>query len=705
MPLALLSPKKRRSAQTIGTSPAELPKKLSLSPPPAYKLTEQLTPPQTMGSRTSGAKNSSEDSSNYSESVPSSPNAYRSMSLKLETSSTHSSIHKRTLSDKVKATPSSLVRRLRLYSSPSGSDPNINNINMKSLLLQNKEITDSLPKELAPVVNLILAHKLTTYAVGSLEVPAFDEANQRIWLTVDAKLTGNELAIWRSSKEDYTILGGNDEYKPNYINLIDSNIELLSERKIKIFQDFKDENALLIHFPTDEEYIRWIAAIQLASFEYVSLNEAFTAVMLSLKGPKLSDIHILLLPKKRFPKFEWCNLRLPQVSSKWLKVYVAIIPSESKKKGRIEIYTSDKINKKNLIIYIPDASSVFNVYPETASMIDFNSILKLNGEIYINKQYEHLFIHNDTHNQGSSRSFSFKMHSKEESFTSLTSLDRSQSTGGRTRSTSSSSTSSFFSTASSPAPSSKESAKGVTSYIKKNLNHFVVTNYVYLMPIPHPGVSAIEIMIRNFIHIIDSFKLYGRPDQLVSDKTNENSMLFGMPSLPHHKYLSMDEAMKVVRDNLKTAQYDNWNKFQWRTALKSEISKLYSLGAYKGRGDITTLYSQLDLNFGEISSPSINFPSGGQSPLPSPLPPNGYEFENFSDSAMSPLNSLYNFQVPGLGEPIDLGRGEKKLPRSFDSKFNSLNTDKPLPSIDRTLTLDHNHPYSTFVNLTLNEDE
>ena len=46
------------------------------------------------------------------------------------------------------------------------------------------------------------------------------------------------------------------------------------------------------------------------------------------------------------------------------------------------------------------------------------------------------------------------------------------------------------------------------------------------MPSLHPGVTAVETMIRNFIPIVDAFKLYGRPKRLISDKSDTASMLF-----------------------------------------------------------------------------------------------------------------------------------------------------------------------------------
>ena len=189
-------------------------------------------------------------------------------------------------------------------------------------MLQNKVQTQDLPPELSPIVNLINAQRLRTYAIGSFQIPAVYE-NETAWIEVEAKLTGSELAVWRPSTEEFTLENGNNEFKPKYINLIDFRVEVCkgTENQIKIYQDFQDENTVLIQFNSRMDLNDWVSAIFLSKFEYNSLNEAFTAVMLSLKGSKLADIHVLLSLKKRFAKYEWCNLRLPQISSKWLKVY------------------------------------------------------------------------------------------------------------------------------------------------------------------------------------------------------------------------------------------------------------------------------------------------------------------------------------------------------------------------------------------------
>mmetsp|Transcript_917 Transcript_917/g.1028 ORF Transcript_917/g.1028 Transcript_917/m.1028 type:complete len:735 (+) Transcript_917:47-2251(+) len=643
---------------------------------------------------------------------------------KFENGSGASTPGRRVLSDKVKSTPSSLVRQLREFSNSMPmndvySSPSLSSYRSKgSVLSHNRTITENLPPELSPVVNLIHAQRLRTYAVGNFKIPGMIE-NEKIWLEVEAKLTGNELAIWRPSDEDFTVESGNDEFKPKYINLIDSHISVNpKELELNIIQDF-NENYTMVKLETLEELRKWVAAINLSKFEYTSLNEAFTAVMLSLKGPKLSDVHILLSQKKRFPRFEWCNLRLPQISSKWVKLYVAIIPSDSKRNGCIEIYADEKVSKKQLVAYIPNLSSIFNVYPEHVNMIDFNSIMKLNGEVYISKHFQHLFVHNEPASP-----------SQAESSNSLSSLSRSINfTGGHSKHQSVTSASSFFNNASSPKlqdTGAKSSKTSTTSFFKKHTDSFVSTNYLYIMPIPHPGVSAIEIMIRNFIHIIDSFKLYGRPQHLNSDKTNKESLLFGIPSLPLYQYLSVENAMAVISNNIGKSSSTNWDEFFWRGAFKDYISKLYP--KYKGDGNIYDLYNSLELDANEIynyavESPRIQFPpSGGmrsQSNSLSNLEIRNVDFDNFSEPPESPLFGNYNqdqeynqnysdnydgdlngnysegynqnySQNGALGEPIDFGSPNLSAP--YDRTLD--------PIVDLPTPRDEIHPFKNLAPAT-----
>ena len=80
---------------------------------------------------------------------------------KFENGSGASTPGRRVLSDKVKSTPSSLVRQLREFSNSMSmndlySSPSLSSYRSKgSVLSHNRTITENLPPELSPVVNLV----------------------------------------------------------------------------------------------------------------------------------------------------------------------------------------------------------------------------------------------------------------------------------------------------------------------------------------------------------------------------------------------------------------------------------------------------------------------------------------------------------------------------------------------------------------------
>lgn len=518
-----------------------------------------------------------------------------------------SPLSRRLASSFSRAPPNSFVRHSRVLSGALTIGAGLNSMfsPLQALRHRQKTIITDLPLELLPVVNLTNAQRLRPYAAGQISILT---ENGMSWLFADATLTGTELTIWVEGSS-----------KPRFLNIQDC-LVLPSRTAVPgddalydllILQDY-DSNSTSLRFANSDDMITWFAALQLAKFEFTLLNEAFTAVILSLKGPQLLDIYTLLSHKKRFTRFEWCNLRLPQVLNKWVKVFMAIIPGDSKRNGRVEMYTSDKITKKNLILYVNGVDSVYNVYPEVHQMIDVNLIMKLEGEIFVNKNFELLF----THILGAQTPTSPKLRSRPSSVTSLNSLEPPtlNTTTTRSRSTSVNSTSSFFVNAPSPNPKSPLSPSSPASksshfFKKQAFNSFVTTNYLYLMPDIHPGVSAIEIMLRNFVHIIDAFKLYGRPEHLNSNKHDPISMLFGLPSLPHFEYLELEDACAIVSANFDTGRLQNWGQREWRGCIKEYLSCRQKDENYTGSGNINVLFNSI-----ETSEESL--PDGAISPLP-----------------------------------------------------------------------------------------
>lgn len=547
----------------------------------------------------------------------------------------------RRLSERMKATPSLLHRHLRVFtpSSPYGAN-GANGANgggslgaLRALALHaqfNRQVTELLPPPLRPIVTLLHAHRLRIYNVGVFQVPGYTSDGERVWLEVEAKLTGTELAIWRPqlAEEEAAFT----EFRPKYINIVDAKINVVNSGalfELKIQTDYTPANDVIVRFHDSKDYVKWLAALYLARFEHDLLNEAYTAVILSLRGAQLADIHVLLAQKKRFPSEEWCNVRWPQISDRWLKVFVVIVPGDSKHLGRMELYASDKISKRNLVAYVDRLDQVYNVYPELPAMIDFNAIMALNGDIYVNKHFEHLF---DAEMAPPQRLFTLKGISRSDSWHSLSSL-KSDATPPATPKNHHRRTNLglltllqlFFSLAPSPQPPTSHKHKGrrhrahtlaegenvqntpkrTLLFVKKNLDQFATTSHCYLMPLTHPGVPAIETMIRNYIHIIDAFKLYGRPKQLALDKLDPQLLLFALPLLPHYQYLSRDALTKLVDKKLTPAIEANWDYQRWRQEFKAYLRDRVLQG-YRGHGDVLKLYQNLDYSvFDAPFSPTL----------------------------------------------------------------------------------------------------
>lgn len=624
-------------------------------------------------------------------------------------SSPSSPVSRRSVSDRIP--PASYVRHSRVLSMSSTSNSALGDLRpLKSLRRRMKTITHDLQPELLPVVNLITAQRLRTYVSGALWVK---NASSSQWLPAEATLTGTELLLWVDGSAN-----------PRYVNIQDCTVLLgqnqdSSTYDLTILQNY-DNGQEVLRFDDQNDLLKWLSALHLSKFEQTSLNEAYTAVMLSLKGPELSDIFTLLSHKKRFARFEWINLRLPQVSSKWIKSYMSVIPGDGKKKGRVEIYTNDKINKKSLILYVNDADAVYNVYPEDHRMIDNNAIMKLEGQVFVNKDYEHLFSGQPVLS-GHNTPTGLKLGSRSGSYTSLSSMvapTPSQQLGNRSRSTSVNSSHSFFVNSPTPAKNTKELLTpglpprntSTHFYKKQTVNKFVSTNYVYLMPLPHPAVSAIEIMIRNFVHIIDAFRLYGRPSQLNSDKKNTISMLFGLPSLPHYGYLSTEDAFDLVEANYDTSRIQNWTELDWRNCLKEFLACKQADGPYKGEGNIADLFESVEGDsptsemppLSQMASPKITFPqsiSRVASPPPSSLSQSfqrdslGVDIghlllsdstlgQNLTSPNIAPALKLNDNKY--LGGPFEYNE-EVASPRSQDEMLRSLEpiVDLPTPMDDK----------------------
>lgn len=541
--------------------------------------------------------------------------------------------NKRDYGDVVRSTPSSMVRHLRTHSASTLSARSYSDysqsVSPNSNFLRQQNLTrfSNLPLELSALVNLITAQRMRMYIFGTFLVPAVLDG-KKVWLQVEAKLTGNELAFWRPD-DDTGVARTNfaDAIRPGYINMVDSKPELsLSGTEIYIMQTFHQKCCL--KFSNKEHAENWLAAILLSKFEYVSLNEAFTAVLLSIKGQHLSDMYSLLSSKK-YVKCDWVHIRIPQVSPSWIKAFMVIHPSSRKRLGCVELYSSEKLYKKNLVAYISNVSAAYNVYPENPDVIHLNSLMKLEAKVHVPKNREHLFAN-------------MQMSSK----TKL-SPESSPVSNGRTSGKSfQKATLAFYQYAPTTMPGSgiKVLKTAISSYFKKHSDDFNTASLVYILADGHYGVSETETMVRNFIHIVDAFKIYGRPKRFISSRNDFLSLLFGLPSLPHCNYLLMNDALSAIRKTGNSVPQD------WLLHFKMDLLKKEP--NFKGEGDIYLLYNDLESDssfLGSMEAPK-------------------FTLEGTSDTSNQISSSTY----PSDDEKLASGSSPIITPKKSPTQSNSL---------------------------------
>lgn len=104
---------------------------------------------------------------------------------------------------------------------------------------------------------------------------------------------------------------------------------------------------------------------------------------------------------------------------------------------------------------------------------------------------------------------------------------------------------------------------------------------LFLMPEPIPAVPGCETLIRFIIPLFDVFALYGRPKRLNADKNDVNSLLFGMPSLPHAYYLDVVDVYMLA----SLGESQSWSQNDWHNRVKELIAQKMATG-YKGTGNI-----------------------------------------------------------------------------------------------------------------------
>lgn len=163
-----------------------------------------------------------------------------------------------------------------------------------------------------------------------------------------------------------------------------------------------------------------------------------------------------------------------------------------------------------------------------------------------------------------------------------------------------------------------------TKVSKKSIDDFKNTS-IFLMPEQHSSVPGFDTLIRFLIPLLDSFGLYGRPKRLKAERLDPDSLLFGLPTLPHVHYLELtDLAGFSNKSDFLTWDVKTWND-NLKSILKTKLNQGYEgCGSARGfAGALNTLNSPLSPNddFSPKNSPKPQFASLQKTKLP--LPPTG----------------------------------------------------------------------------------
>lgn len=474
------------------------------------------------------------------------------------------------------------MRRLFSGSKSGNSSPRIDDHVFDSKARSNESSSvsptngdEGISPELSPIITLLSAQAHRRYHEGvfmflqSINSDGESIPNRK-WREVYGVLLGTQLAIWDIEElekhQNNTEALLNASAKPDYINFTDSSFRAVN--KLENSQGLKNviivsttlKNQFLLQYPDIEDFHRWTSAFRLSTFEYTSLQEAYTGALLSSRGSKLSDIRTILAASK-YAYEDWVSVRFGS-GMPWKRCF-AVIEQPTKKskgskiyKGVVSFYKDEKKHKKSAMAYIKDASAAYALYPTSPKMIDHSTMIKLEGTVYFD--------------------------------------------------------------------SSKNSLPKEAS--------------VYFMPEQHSAVLGYDTLIRFLVPLLNAFNLYGRPKRLNADKNDLNSLLFGLPVLPHVHYLEVDDLILLASN----AQSETWLVTDWRIKIKEVLERKLSAG-YTGCGSSHGIV-------GAMSSPALtqndfaDVRSIGSGGIPkrvmSPLSPSFLPEPKFRDSPNSKASSI-----------------------------------------------------------------
>lgn len=438
----------------------------------------------------------------------------------------------------------SLKKPVNIKSSLPKFSRSATSINLSSHPVSSRSFLE-LPPELfsitKPIFKLLQAHANKTYFQSSDAEAVWNvkDSSGHVFEAESISLLGSHIIITNSSVQvaDVAIIDS------------PSNINQCEISSVGEFLQFNNGQLSITcnDFGLLEKFKR---LCMISIFEFISIYKALTGTVISSYGLRMSDMHIILNSPFNFK--DWCEVYLD--GQGWVKVWCHIdkvsktnnskssSDSDAKGKYQIRFYRDDKsTSSKNCVFFIPDNEYVQDIFfyninaaEPSKNMNDFFQglqMIKLVGNVRFCSDTDF----NDVVDSGSIYS-SANNGSGDSSSTALNNESPNTTPKSRT----------FFSPKGHRRNSSHVSSLTSRSTKKPITNFTTRTNGLLIRPLPHHGVHHLEAMIRFIIPLMDCARLYGRPVQFKTERTDINSLMFGLPKLPSVDYFAEEEIAHLM---------------------------------------------------------------------------------------------------------------------------------------------------------------
>lgn len=323
--------------------------------------------------------------------------------------------------------------------------------------------------------------------------------------------------------EIYYTNGATEQLKS--LSLIGTGIQVVTERtgthyslplinrdsSLSNFQIFEDNLAfaepaiaLTTNKTTQLNFLTNLCSLSI--FENIAAYKALTGTVISTMGMHLPDINIILSSQYNFK--DWCEIYIE--GKGWTKAWCHINKRSNVKEGyepkgkyQIKFYKDIKSNNptslSNLICYIPDCDFIQDVffYNQAPTFDDSQQFVQNLNSIKILGDVR---FHNlDTISEEKKSMFSPKRNVS-------------------------------------------------TSSVKSNssTNFETKHNGLIIRPIAHMGLPHLDSMIKFIVPVFDVTGKYGRPRRFNVSRDDKDSLMFGLPRLPHTNYFEINEIASLL---------------------------------------------------------------------------------------------------------------------------------------------------------------